>query len=99
MRARALAKRTRKGTQVNASLQTRTCVRTCEGWPNGFASRLANRFYNKRLITINLCRLVLGAWPNGKKLAPTSVQVELNQSQRKSTQVVASRCKSMQVGG
>ena len=32
-----------KSTQV---LQTRTCIRPCEGWPNGFASRLASRkFY------------------------------------------------------
>ena len=23
--------------------KTRTCVRTCDGWPNGFASRLASR--------------------------------------------------------
>ena len=35
-----LAKRTRKTTQV---CKTRTCVRTCERWPNGFASRLASR--------------------------------------------------------
>ena len=46
------------------------------------------RFYNNRLLAINLCRLVLLA-----------SKFELEQSQRKSTQVVASRCKSMQVGG
>ena len=34
-----LAKRTRKSTQV---CKIRTCVRTCEGWPNGFASRLTS---------------------------------------------------------
>ena len=33
------AKRTRKSTQV---YKTRTYVRTCDGWPNGFASRLAS---------------------------------------------------------
>ena len=38
--SKAQAKRTRKSTQV---CKTRTCVRACEGWPNGFASRLANR--------------------------------------------------------
>ena len=49
---KALAKRTRKSTQV---CKTRTCVRTCEGWPNGFASRLASRKkpYISRISLVN----------------------------------------------
>ena len=58
IRFQALAKRTRKSTQVcktglacglakggqtdsqvDASLQNRTCVRTCDGWPNELVSR------------------------------------------------------------
>ena len=70
----------RKSTQV---WKTRTYVRTCEGWTNGFANRLASRktfhaynwllrFYNNRLIAINLCRLALGD-QTVKKLASTCV--------------------------
>ena len=33
-----LAKRTRKSTQV---CETRTCVRTCDGWPNEFVRKFA----------------------------------------------------------
>ena len=40
--SKALAKRTRK---------TRTCVRTCEGWPNGgFASRLASSRKSQKVV-------------------------------------------------
>ena len=47
---------------------------------------------------INLCRLALGG-QTVKKLSLLASKYELDQSQRKSTQVVPSRCKSTQVGG
>ena len=41
---KTLAKRTRKSRRKSTqACKTRTCVRTCEGWPNGFARRLASR--------------------------------------------------------
>ena len=85
---KALAKRTRKSTQI---CKTRTCVRTCEGWPNG--SQVAKsckfhayhwlvRFYNNRLLAINLCRLALGG-QTVKNLRLIAPKFELDQSQRK----------------
>ena len=76
-----LTKRTRKSTQV---CKTRTCVRTCDGWPNGFASRLASsRKSHKPYIShiyswlaINLCRLALGG-QNGKNLRRLAYEFEL----------------------
>ena len=101
--------------QVNASqhtsLQNQNFVWTCEGWPNGFASRLTSqkndkfhayhwlmRFYNNRLLAINLCRLALGG-QMARNLHLLVSKFELDQSPRKSTQVVACPFKSMQVGG
>ena len=55
------------------------------------------RFYN-RLLAINLCRLALGG-QTVKNLRLLASKFELDQIQRKSTQVVASRCKSTQVRG
>ena len=49
---------------------------------------LVNAFYNK-LLAINLCRLVLGG-QMVKNLCLLACKFELDQSQRKSTQVVAS---------
>ena len=99
---KALAKRTRKSTQV---CKTRTCVRTCEEWPNGsrksqVGSQVAKSrkfhvyhwlmcFYNNRLLALNLCRLALGG-QMVKNLRLLASKFELDQSQRKSTQVVAS---------
>ena len=89
-----LTKRTRKSTQVNVSLQTRTYIRTCDGWPNGFASRLASsRKSHKPYIShiyswlaINLCRLALGG-QTAKNLRRLAYEFELDQSQCKSSQV------------
>ena len=51
---KALAKWTRKLTQV---CKTRTCVQTCEGWPNGFAS------WRK---STQVCKTrTCEGWPNG----------------------------------
>ena len=47
------------------------------------------RFYNNRLLAINLCRLALGA-QTVKTLRLLASKFELGQSQRKSTQVVPS---------
>ena len=55
-------------------------------------------FYNNRLLAINLCRLALGGQTVKKNLRVLAAKFELDQSQRKSTQVVASRCKSTQMG-
>ena len=55
-------------------------------------------FYNNRLLAINLCWLALGG-QTVKNLHLLASKFELNQSQRKSMQVVASRYKSTQVGG
>ena len=57
-------------------------------------------FHNKRLLAIVQLLLTCTGWPNGKKnLCLLMSKFELDQSQRKSTQVVASRSKSTQVGG
>ena len=56
------------------------------------------RFYNNRLLAINLCRLALGG-QTVKNLRLLASKFELDQSQRKSTQVDAIRRKSTQVGG
>ena len=47
------------------------------------------RFYNNRLLAINLCRLALGG-QTVKNLRRLASKFELDQSQRKSTQVDAS---------
>ena len=49
-------------------------------------------FYNNRLLAINLCRLALGG-QTVKNLCLLAFKFELDQSQRKSTQVDASRRK------
>ena len=69
-------------------LATRTCVLTCEGWPNGFASQpqvvksrtfhayhWLMRFYNNRLLAINLCRLALGGQTVKNLRLPASVRL------------------------
>ena len=53
------------------------------------------RFYNNRLLAINLCRLSLGG-QTVKNLRLLASKFELDQSQHKSTQVVASRRKEVQ---
>ena len=47
------------------------------------------RFYNNRLLAINLCRLVLGG-QTVENLRLLAFKFELDQSQRKSSQVVVS---------
>ena len=93
---KALAKRTHKSTQVNASLQNQNLRTDCEEWPNGFASRLASRkktrkfhayhwlmrFYNNRLLAINLYRLALRG-RTVKNLRLLTSKFELDQSRRK----------------
>ena len=54
------------------------------------------RFYNNRLLAINLCRLALGG-QTVKNLRRLASKFEVDQSQHKSTQVVTSCCKLMQV--
>ena len=52
------------------------------------------RFYNNRLLAINLCRLALGG-----QMVKNLCLLASNLNSTKSTQVVASLCKSTQVGG
>ena len=72
---------------------------TCEGWPNdtqvGLQVAKKRKFhayhwlislYNNRLLAINLCRLALGG-QTMKNLRRLACKFELDQSQRKSTQV------------
>ena len=66
--------RTRKSTQV---CKTRTCARTCDGWPNGFASRLASSLKSQ-----SSRRLALGG-QTVKQLRRFAYEFELNQSPRK----------------
>ena len=77
--------------QIDASLQIRTCVRTCYGWPNGFANRLASsrksqngRKFNADTVDLrSTCvdlRWVAKRW----KLASTCVRMtKVNASQHK----------------
>ena len=91
---KALAKRNRKSTQV---CKTRTCVRICDGRPNGFASRLTSSRKSQkdvisrlcRWLAINLCWIALGG-----HTVKTYVNLRTNLS---STKVNASPRKSSQV--
>ena len=87
-KAPRLTKRTRKSTQV---CKTRTCAWTCDGWPNGFASRLASshrlqKVVNSTHIQMTRDQLVSTCigWPNGEKFASTYVRIW---ARPKSTQV------------
>ena len=80
---------------VLKSTLTRTCVRTCDGWPNGFASRLASSCKSQKLVAFTHIQLtcshvelrwVAKRW-NIRRLA---YELELDQSQPKSSQVNAS---------
>ena len=55
-------------------------------------------FYNNRFLAISLCRLAVGG-QTVTNLRLLVAKFELNRSQRKSTQVVASQRKLTQVGG
>ena len=73
----ALAKRTRKSTQV---CKTITCVRTCDEWPKGFASRLAISRKSQNVVNFTYIQLTCDqlvstcvGWPNGEKRASTCV--------------------------
>ena len=76
--------------------KTRTCIRTCEGWPNGFASRLGSSRKSQKVVnsthiqmTYNQLVSTCVGWPNDEKLAWICTRIELNQSQCKSSQVHA----------
>ena len=70
----------------------------CAGWPNGLASSLALKhtshragiscisLADNRLMDVTQLALNWVGWPNGEKLAS---KFDLDQSERKSTQVVA----------
>ena len=77
--------------------KTRTCVWTCDVWPNRFASPLAisvksHKFQAYTVDWQSTCVNFVG-WPNGEKLAST-YYINLNL-----TKVNATPHKSMQVGG
>ena len=90
-----LKKRTRRSTQV---CKARTCVRTCEGWPNGFASRLASsrksqtglKFHAHIVDLRSTCvdlRWVAKRWKTCVDLRTSLSSTKVNASRRKSTQV------------
>ena len=62
--------------QTDSQLDTRTCVQTCDGWPNGFVSRIASRKSRKFPVYIQMtcdqlvsnCFCFFSGWPNGEKL-------------------------------
>ena len=93
---KALAKRTCKSMQVHASVQNQDCVKTCDGWPNGFTSPLTSSLKSHKAVNvthiqklvINLSWLALGG-QTVKKICRLAYKYELDQSQ----------CKSIQVGG
>ena len=58
---KALAKRTRKSTHV---YKTGTCVRTYEGWPNGFASRLESSRKSQKVVNSMHIQLTCVGWPS-----------------------------------
>ena len=71
-----------KSTQVS---KTRTCVRTCDGWPNGFAIRLASSAKLQK--TVNFTHTQMTCDVTVKNLR----RLATNLSSTKSTQVHASR--------
>ena len=101
--SKALAKRTGKLSQVDASW---TCAETFVGWPNGsqvspqvhasckkktFQGRLSFILLaNNRLMDVTQLVLTWVGQPNGEKLA---CKFDLDQSEHKSLQVNASECK------
>ena len=68
----------------------RGCVSLCT------SAAHPGRMFLWQQITCDQLVLTCTGWPNGKNLASTCVQIS---ARPKSTQVVASRCKSTQVGG
>ena len=106
---RRVAKRTHKSTQV---CKTRTwgAVRTYEGWPNGFASRLGSSRRSQKVVnftesynTITCNQLVSTCvgWPNDEKLAWICARIESThvggQTKRKmnATRKLALTCESV----
>ena len=78
--------------QVDASLQSQNnCTWTCDGWPNGFASRLTSsrksqKVVNSTCIQLTCDQLVLNCvgWPNGKKNLSTNLSLtRVNSSHHK----------------
>ena len=88
--------------QVNASLQNQNLRRVAKRIrkPTRKYTQVAKgrKFPHIQLTCDQLVSTCVG-WPNGENLRLLASKFELDQSQRKSTQVVASRCKSTQVGG
>ena len=74
--------------------KTRTCVRTCDGWPNGFASRLTSSRNLQKVVSFTHIPLTCDQLastsdgrPNGEKLASTGERIW---APPKSTQLIAS---------
>ena len=86
---KTLARRTRKSTQV---CKTRTWVRICDGWPNGFVNRLASLRKSQKVADFTHIQLTCDWVAKRRK---TCVDLRTNLS---STKVNRPR-KSKQVGG
>ena len=57
-------------------------IRTCDGWPNGFASRLSSSRQSQKAVNFTHIHMTCGqlvstcvGWPNGEKLALTCVRI------------------------
>ena len=61
-------------------VKTGTGVRTCDGWPNGFANRLASSRKSQKVIISRIYSFVSTSvgWPNGEKLASTCAELRTN---------------------
>ena len=84
-----LTKRTFKSTQI---CKTRTCVRTCDGWPNESARKFMQVTKRRKFHACDQLVSTCFGWPNGKNLR----DLHTNWS---STKVNTSHCESTQVGG
>ena len=93
LRYKVLAKQIRKLMQV---CKTSTCIRTCEGWPNRFASWLACSQKDANFTHIQMTVLTYVGWPNNEKRISTCVWIW---ARSKSMRVHASHRRSTQVGG
>ena len=78
---KALAKRTCKSMQVHASVQNQDCVKTCDGWPNGFASPLTSPLKSHKAVNVTYTEtcdqlvLTCAGWPNSEKILSTCIQI------------------------
>ena len=100
---KALAKRTQVDASQRKFEKNTTCLRTCDGWPNGFASRLASlrsrrksyisRMYSWRSTCVNLHLMAKrGKKVNASQRSRWVVKRNTNRTQVKNLRWLASTC-------